>query len=150
MNSQCENCSSTYPKCFNTSGRVSESWSMEGYSYLGNIWLQAFSYNNNLLITGLYRSFLVISACNLCFTICSHIMSSSGSVKLRQSPTIKAGISLNEINTCPHNTLVKLGYLKYIRSDLPVESKVTDCLTYIKCLCVCVCVCFWLTQWKRC
>ncbi len=106
--------------------------------------------NNNLLITGLYRSVLVISACNLCFTICSHIMFSSRSVKMRQSPTIKAGIRLNEINTCPHNTLVKLGYLKNIRSDLPVESKVTDCLTYIKCLCVCVCVCFWLTQWKRC
>lgn len=73
-------------------------------------------------------------------------MFSSGSVNMRQSPTIKAEIRLNEINTCPHNTLVKLGRLKYIRRDLPVESKVTDCLTYIKCLCVCV----WLTQWKRC
>lgn len=58
---------------------------------------------------------------------------------MRQSPTIKE-IRLNEINTCPYNTLVKLGRLKYIRSDLPVESRVTDCLTYIKCLCVCLCV----------
>ena len=48
--------------------------------------------------------------------------------------------------------------LKYIRCDLPVKSKVTDCLTYMKCVyecacvCVCVCVCFCvsLTQWKKC
>lgn len=43
---------------------------------------------------------------------------------MRQSSTIKAEIRLNEINTVLNNTLVKLGHLKYIRSDLTCQVKV--------------------------
>lgn len=42
---------------------------------------------------------------------------------MRPRPTIQAEIRLNEINACSLGTLVKLGCLKYIRSDLP-KSKV--------------------------
>lgn len=50
-------------------------------------------------------------------------MFSSGSINRRQGPTIKAEIRLTEIKPCPNNTPVKLGRLKYIRSDLPVGVK---------------------------
>lgn len=114
---------------------------MEGSQRVGpwkgtHIWKQntlfGYSFNNNRHpIAGLQ---VLISACKV---ICVPI-SCSGSVNMWQSPNIKAEIRLNEgLN----NTLVKLGHVEYIRSDWPVKSKATDCLTYISGLCVSVCVC---------
>lgn len=103
------NWSSIYPKCFSTNGRVSASWSIEGYSYLKkNITIENFK---NIYIVKLITLYCSLSEHHqYSFQLYARI-----ALPRAKAPTSKQEIT--EINACPSDTHIKSGCPKYIRRN---------------------------------